>query len=421
MATLQTVNLGSVPNDPSADTFRAAFQKVMNNETVIYNALSDVNDSAATILAAKDVAVAASVEAQEAATASEAARDDIIAQVGTGANQLVRLDSNGDLVGPISIRGMLSSSNVVPSLLEHCVIVDSLTNPTTFEYRLGDGVTVRGLPTAILIKSGTAYIGANLTGNSRGTNSLDIQSTRSTLDYVASGPSAIALGRNVKAHITQSVTIGADCFTFGADGFGNVTIGNSCTNSGYYSAAVGYACSVDWEEATTNSSSAFGAYSQAKKGSATFGNSCFALGLISASFGIGCQATGAGSSAFGISCQATGAGSSAFGISCQATGAGSSAFGRGAISTVADTLEIAADSDNSVRRGAIRIHGATGMVGLTLQNRSTEYADGGTSIGQEADNTLMREAYSIRRNGDIILLDVNIGGTVKNITLGTAT
>jgi hypothetical protein len=61
------------------------------------------------------------------------------------------------------------------------------------------------------------------------------------------------------------------------------------------------------------------------------------------------------------------------------------------------------------------------MAALTLQNRATEYGDGGTTHGAEADNTLMREAYAIRRNGDAIFMDINIGGTVKNISLGTAT
>ena len=148
MATLQTVNLGSVPNDPSADTFRVAFQKVMNNETVIFNALSDISGSPAIIVAAKDTAVAASIDAQDAQTAVEAARDDIVAQVGVGANQLVRLDANGDLVGPIIGRMMLASDTVVPLLGEQCVLVDSLTQPAVGEYRIGDGVTMRGVPIA---------------------------------------------------------------------------------------------------------------------------------------------------------------------------------------------------------------------------------------------------------------------------------
>jgi hypothetical protein len=61
------------------------------------------------------------------------------------------------------------------------------------------------------------------------------------------------------------------------------------------------------------------------------------------------------------------------------------------------------------------------MVALTIQNRSTKYTDGLSARGSEADNTLMREGYAIRRNGDIILIDVNIAGTVKTLSLGTAT
>jgi hypothetical protein len=60
------------------------------------------------------------------------------------------------------------------------------------------------------------------------------------------------------------------------------------------------------------------------------------------------------------------------------------------------------------------------MVASTLQNRSVAYIDGGSTRGSEADNTLMRESYSIRRNGDVILIDINEGGVIKTLTLGTA-
>ena len=68
----------------------------------------------------------------------------------------------------------------------------------------------------------------------------------------------------------------------------------------------------------------------------------------------------------------------------------------------------------------VRLHGETGMVTATLQNRSTAYADGGTTSGAEPNNTIPRGAYSIRRNGNEVLIDINVGGVVRTLSLGTA-
>jgi hypothetical protein len=61
------------------------------------------------------------------------------------------------------------------------------------------------------------------------------------------------------------------------------------------------------------------------------------------------------------------------------------------------------------------------MVALTVQDRATEYGDGGTTAGSEADNTLGRGMFAIRRNGLQFILDYNDGGTIKNFVLGTVT
>jgi hypothetical protein len=61
------------------------------------------------------------------------------------------------------------------------------------------------------------------------------------------------------------------------------------------------------------------------------------------------------------------------------------------------------------------------MVSSTIQNKSTPYDDGGTTLGSEADDTLGRGMFSIRRDGLEFVLDYNDGGTIKSIILGTAT
>ena len=91
-----------------------------------------------------------------------------------------------------------------------------------------------------------------------------------------------------------------------------------------------------------------------------------------------------------------------------------------AVKTATDkTSEVGYWSAASVRAGAVRVH-STGMVAQTIQNRATAYADGGVTTGSEADNTVIREGIALRRNGNEILVDLNIGGTVTTLSLGTA-
>jgi hypothetical protein len=110
-----------------------------------------------------------------------------------------------------------------------------------------------------------------------------------------------------------------------------------------------------------------------------------------------------------------------FGNLCTASGVTASAFGYRARTTVANTLEVGYWSNATTRGSAIRLHGTTGMSCLTIQDRSTAYTDGGTTLGSEVDNTLGRGMFAVRRNGDVLLIDVNIAGTIKTLSLGTAT
>ena len=99
---------------------------------------------------------------------------------------------------------------------------------------------------------------------------------------------------------------------------------------------------------------------------------------------------------------------------------GSAVFGCGVINKISNVVEIGKwDVASEARQGSIRMD-KEGMVGITLQDSSSEPTDGGSTAGAEAAGRLPRECYAIRRNGNSIILDVNIGGTVKNITLGTA-
>ena len=75
-------------------------------------------------------------------------------------------------------------------------------------------------------------------------------------------------------------------------------------------------------------------------------------------------------------------------------------------------------SSSGNRESSIRC--ADRNIAMTLQDSSTSIADGGSLSGEETDNTLPYNMYSIRRSGDEVLLDVNIDGTVKTCSIGTS-
>lgn len=187
-----------------------------------------------------------------------------------------------------------------------------------------------------------------------------------------------------------------------ATGGNAVAFGYQSTASGYRSSAFGYL------------NTASGVYSSA------FGYLNTASGNNSSAFGYKNTASGLYSTAVGYGNIASVDYSSAFGAINTASGNFSSAFGSRVKTTVANTQEFGYWSDTFTRAGAVRVHG-TGMVQFTVQDRSTEYGDGGTTAGSEADNTLGRGMWAIRRNGLSFILDYNDAGTIKNLTLGTVT
>jgi hypothetical protein len=322
-----------------------------------------------------------------------------VLNAGSSAGNVPVLDANGDLVGPIIGRMMLASDNVVPALGEQCTVVNSLTAPTVIEYRLGDGVTVRGKPSLTgLIKVGTAYIGGDFTGDTRGDYAVDIQSYRNGPTVVASGYYASALGYGNTASGDSSSAIGKGNT---ASGGLSSAIGNYNTASGNSSSAIGY-----YNTASNSITNAIGNYNTAS------GDSSSAIGYYNTASGYYASAIGKGNTA-------SGGLSSAIGYDNTASGTSSVALGFATRTSIDNTLEIGSWNTTSIRSGSIRVH-QTGMVAMTVQARSTEYADTAAPAGSEPDNTLARGMFAIRRNGLQFILDYNDAGTVKNIVLGTA-
>jgi hypothetical protein len=247
-----------------------------------------------------------------------------------------------------------------------------------------------------------AFSAGDLGGNARGANAINIQASRLAVTQVASGTDCIALGGRSTAS--------------GYYGF-STAIGYGSTASGYYGldTAIGYGTTASGSYGTAigmNSSST-------GTGSIAIGYTAAASGTTSVSIGTSSNASGTRSSAIGYSANASGGNSTASGSSATASGSNSTAVGYRTKTTVDNTAEIGYWSNATTRAGAIRFH-STGMVAQTIQNRSTAYGDGGATKGSEADNTVIREGIALRRNGNEILVDLNIGGTVTTLSLGTA-
>ena len=204
--------------------------------------------------------------------------------------------------------------------------------------------------------NGAISIG-DLGGNARGADSVTIQASRSSDTKVASGGNATAIGVSTTA-------------------IGNYTtaIGNNAT-------------------AGANSTTAIGGYA---------------------------TASGTGSTAIGYFATASGPFATASGYYTSASGFQSGAFGHSVRISTVGVQELGTWSGyGTVRDGAVRIH-QTGMVAQTIQNRATAFADGGATVGSETNNTVFREGFALRRNGNEILIDLNIAGTVTTLSLGTA-
>ena len=243
-----------------------------------------------------------------------------------------------------------------------------------------------------------AFSAGDLGGNARGANAINIQSARNASPQVASGGNSIAIG-------TNSTASGDYC---SASGYNAKATNIYCTASGYYSTASG----------AYSTASGYNAKATAFTASA-FGNNANASGTDATAVGANAQAISGSSTAMGKSASASGAVSTAVGNNANASGYNSTAVGKFVKTTVANTTEIGYWSSTSVRAGAVRVH-STGMVAQTIQNRSTAYGDGGATKGSEADNTVIREGIALRRNGNEILVDLNIAGTVTTLSLGTA-
>ena len=281
-------------------------------------------------------------------------------------------------------------------------------------------------PSNLLIKKdGTAIVAGDLSGNSRGSSSLDVQSYRSSVTKVASGFASSAFGRNNTASSNYCFAIG-DSNT--ASGGNALALGYSNTASGFLSSAIGsnnsassYSCSAFGysNTASQSNSSAIGFYNTASGGnSSAFGYFNTASGNYSSAVGYNNTASQNNSSAIGYDNTASGTNSSAVGWGNTASGNNSSAVGYRARTAVNNTFEAGYWSNATTRGGAIRMH-PNGQVAMTIEDSASAPTDGGATAGSEADGTLARGMFAIQKNGTAVTLYYNNGGTIQSLSLGT--
>lgn len=142
-------------------------------------------------------------------------------------------------------------------------------------------------------------------------------------------------------------------------------------------------------------------------------------GQDASAFGHINEASATYSSAIGYRNIASETNSSAFGYRNTATKPNSSAFGY-SVDVDAENVQEFGKWDGSSREAAIRLHD-TGMAALTIENNATAYFASTATNGAEANGELANGMFAFRRNGDEVLIDLNIGGVIKTLSLGTAT
>ena len=191
----------------------------------------------------------------------------------------------------------------------------STTATSTFNY----DVYVAGRLKVIQPTTLATIIG-DTTGNVRGGNSIDIQSTRSSVNQVASGSHSTALGLCNTASALYSTAVGKNnnalCDRSSAFGYMN-------TASNYYSSAFGYCnCACGFMSSASGYLNTASGYR-----STAFGSGNCASSDCSSAFGYGNKASVLYSSAFGLCNCASACRSSAFGSCITNTIAGSAMLG----------------------------------------------------------------------------------------------
>lgn len=291
---------------------------------------------------------------------------------------------------------------------------------TAVEYASPSATAPGGSNGDIQINASSAFgtvggMNVNQTGNSRGTGSLDIQSTRGAVTQVASGATSVALGSTNTASGDYSVALGTGNTVAGTTGIG---IGISNTSSGIYSLTMGRS-----NTAICNPSIALG-----------IGNS--ACNTASTASGYKNTASGYESNAFGFCNLASGCFSTAVGWLNTTSCCNAHAFGRCISNATAASAEIgplnteklrisAAGANLITSSGTFMINGTVPYVptsrtvngkalssNITLGLASSDFANQGTTTTVLHGNAAGNPAFGAVVEADVTLAD----NTTNNVS-----
>ena len=247
--------------------------------------------------------------------------------------------------------------------------------------------------------SEVAYIGGDQTGNARGEDALDIQSKRTAVTQIASAVRAIAVGIKNTVAATNSTVFGEE---------------NTVNSSAIDSSVVGRENVISGERTIAHGSIL------------TTGSGDNNNVLIGRTI----DATGDNSIGIGDDIDIAGSQSVALGYQCQINGNNAASVGRNVVAP-ANVGEFGIwdySGGTKSRGGSVRVSNLgnadnpdDGFVSLSVNDSDRSPLDGGSTDGAEAATTLPREMATIRRNGDEVLIDLNIAGTVKSVSMGDAT
>lgn len=262
------------------------------------------------------------------------------------------------------------------------------------------------------LDSGTAFVGGVLTGNPRGKDSLDIQSKRGGAAKIAKGKDSITIGSDLLVTGEKSSSFGRvnEVHSRNSHAIGEL---NKIRTTAIESSVVGRNCDVSGQRSVALGENIH--VSNDSEDSVSVGRNIVVTDQAD------------GSVALGPNINMSGKNSLALGLNLDVSGNNSSAIGRNVIVNANGVAEFGGWYDNGKRGAAMRLNNIgtltdpTGSVAFSLQDKGFSPLDGGTVHGNEDPTELPREMFSLRRNSDEILIDINITGDVKTVSLGDAT
>lgn len=250
-------------------------------------------------------------------------------------------------------------------------------------------------------------------GNKRGTNAIDLQTTRTNADQVASGNNSVVIGSNSKASSANGVAIGVGAVSTAAgialQSNGNIT-GGAATASGIGSFAVNggtasnlWAFAMGRALASGINSFAFGGYFSQTTASGNYG---------SVAIGEGNTAQGQSSVALGTASSATGSVATAIGQSNTGSGANSTAIGKSNIASGTETVALGG-SNTSAGYGSATI-GNSNSTAYDF-NYAFGYANSLTS-GPAGNNSFQLALGTAHTVNGALATAIGIYGLVDGVT-----